>query len=32
MIQELLALGFLGEMSQATGVNLAVGVNVYVEE
>jgi hypothetical protein len=32
LIQELEALNFMGEMSQATGVNVAVGVNAYVEE
>jgi hypothetical protein len=31
MTQELEALDFLGEMSQATGVNIAVGVNAYLE-
>ena len=32
LIQELESLDFLGEMSQATGVKVAVGVNAYVEE
>jgi hypothetical protein len=32
MIQELNALDFIGEMSQATGVKIAVGLNAYIEE
>ena len=31
MIQNLEALDFVGEMSQATGINIAIGVNAYVE-
>jgi hypothetical protein len=32
LIQELEALDFVGEMSQATGVKVAIGVNTYIEE
>jgi hypothetical protein len=32
MIQRLEAIDFVGEMSQVTGVNVAIGVNVYIEE
>jgi len=32
LIQELEALDFVGEMSQATGVKVAVGANAYIEE
>ena len=32
MIQDPLALGYVGDMSQATGVNIAIGVNAYIEE
>jgi len=31
MIQEAEAVDFVGEMSQATGVNLAIGVNTFSE-
>ena len=31
MTQELDVIDFIGEMSQATGVNIAVGVNAYTE-
>ena len=32
MIQELEALDFISEMSQATGVNLAIGLNAYIDD
>ena len=32
MIQDPEALDFVGEMAQALGVNIAIGVNAYVEE
>ena len=32
MIPEAEALGFIGEMSQSTGVNLSIGLNVYIDE
>ena len=32
MIGEAEALGFIGEMSRAMGVNLAIGLNAYIDE
>ena len=32
LVQELEALDFVGEMIEATGVNVAIGVNAYIEE
>ena len=31
MVNETDAMGFIGDMNQATGVGLAVGVNAYIE-